>query len=79
MRKKRENNIVAIVRLISWFAEAILAGLFIYAYVTLIDMIPAFNVRIAVTIFSLPFLASFWIGCCILIALIRERWILDDY
>ena len=79
MRKKRSFNMVATVRLVSWIFEIILAGLFLYAFVTLTDMIPLLNVRIAVTILAFPFLASFWVACCIAITLIRERWILDDY
>ena len=77
MRQKRRTDVVGIIRLVSWIIEVILAGLFMYAYITLIDLIEPMNVRLAVTILSLPLIASFWIGCCILIALIRERWILD--
>lgn len=78
MKKKREVDVAGVVRLISWIIEIILAGLFIYAYVTLIDLIRPVNIRLAITILSLPIIASFWVGCCILIALIRERWILGD-
>lgn len=78
MRQKRRTNVIAVVRLVTWIIEIILAGLFMYAYVTLIDLIEPLNIRLAITILSLPFITSFWIGCCILIALIRERWILGD-
>lgn len=78
MRQKKKTDVVAIVRLVSWLIELILAGLFIYAYITLIDLIGPLNIRLAITILSLPFIASFWIGCCVLIALIRERWIFGD-
>jgi len=78
MRKKTKRNKVALVRTVSWFLEAILAGLFFYAYLTLTDLIQSFGVRLAVMILAFPFIASTWLGICILIALIRERWILDD-
>ena len=77
IRQKKKTDVVAIVRLVSWLIELILAGLFLYAYTTLIDLINPWNIRLAITILSLPFITSFWIGCCLLIALIRERWILD--
>lgn len=79
MRKNRKIDIVVTVRLISWCVEVILAGLFIYAYITLMGLIKPLNVRLAVSILSTPLLVSFWAGCCIAIALIRERWILGDY
>ena len=78
MRKKRNVDMVLLIRLASLILEVILAGLFLYAYVTLIDLIGPVNIRLAITILSFPFIASFWLGCCILIALIRERWILGD-
>lgn len=75
MRKKRNIDAVWLIRLASLIFEVILAGLFLYAYVTLIDLIGPMNIRLAVTILSFPFIASFWLVCCIAIALIRERWI----
>ena len=77
MRKKRNRTKEFVVRLVGWIIDLVLAGLFIYAYVTLMEQIPAVNVRLAVMILSLPLITSFWLGICLGLALIRERWLLD--
>ena len=65
-----------IARIISWGLEAVLAILFIYGFCKLLDSIEPIGLKLAAMIFALPILSSTWIMICLVIALIRERWLL---
>ena len=71
--KRKPKLFVAVIRIISWVIEILIAVLFLYAFVTLTDMIDAFNIRLAVRIFAFPVIVSLWSGICIFILLVRER------